>query len=518
LLSRSNEAGARTRRPWLQALPCGVVAGLAAALLVQTSRFGLIGIDAYPLIAASRVGSLGDLAALLGEPLMHGYYPGEVLYRPLLQLTVALEHALWGTWAAGYQAANALAFAGAALALFVLARRAGGPAARFAPWVALAAFALHPLQYDVVPILARRSETMCLAFMALSLWIQLSPRSLARRFPVWPAVAGLAGMASKETAFVLPAVSFVAVAFYVPVAAGRWRARWARAAAACVPHAAAVAALLALRAAVLPAGGLVETLGGAFAGTGDGPAAWIDLQARARELLEASRIDDWLRIGLISSLGAGILLAALSRPRGGGGEAERTLVESLRGEVLAAAFVAAPLALTLARTNPWQLEYLFYIPMAGSALLTAALTERLLRAARAAGLGGKLGLAALLAFAVLPWVWQARWSPLFYHYGEGEAATAAARAFFVQARSRIDEAPDGSVVEGPLLPRRVPPRDPLRALGTTILLDYSVQAWADLTGPGRRVRVVFDPDPRPGEIAAGPGEVVLLLTRTQPGF
>jgi hypothetical protein len=51
-----------------------------------------------------------------------------------------------------------------------------------------------------------------------------------------------------------------------------------------------------------------------------------------------------------------------------------------------------------------------------------------------------------------------------------------------------------------------------------ILLDYSVQAWADLTFQDRRIRVVFSPAGRPPEPVAGPGEVVLLLARKRRGF
>jgi hypothetical protein len=113
---------------------------------------------------------------------------------------------------------------------------------------------------------------------------------------------------------------------------------------------------------------------------------------------------------------------------------------------VAACLVAAVLALTLARTNPWRFEYLMYIPVAGAALLAGALVERALRGARGMRLGGRIGTALLLLLVLAPWAYLARWSPLFFHYGEGEAATAASHAFFVQARALIEQAPDGSRV------------------------------------------------------------------------
>lgn len=507
--SDAHEAGDRAwrARPW--ALPFAVVATVAAALFLQTRGFGLIGCDSYPVIAASRAGSLGEWFGLFGESLMQGYYPS-VFYRPLFELSVALDHALWGLDAAGYQLTNVLVFAAASLAIFALARRSNGPGAPVAAWVALLAFMLHPLQYDVVPLLPRRSEALCCAFIAVALWLQISQRALAARFPLWPAVAGAAAMASKETGFVLPLVSFVAVALYVE--ARSWPGRLARAATAVVPHAVAAIALLALRAAALPGPGLLATLRRDFGGGGALP------PGLSGSLLEASPIEDWVVTTFFNCLLVGVVLAAFGWAWPGRDGAGRPSREALRAEVVAAVLVAAVLALTAGRTNPWHLEYLLYIPMAGSALLTAAVVVRTLRFARAAGVGGRVGAAAMLLLLATPWLAQARYSPLFFHYGEGEAATAASRAFFTQARARIEQAPLGSVVEGPLLPRRVPPRDPLRRLGTTVLLDYSVQAWADLTLPERKVRVVFDPDPAPGRIAAGPDEVVLWLSRPQPGF
>ena len=118
----------------------------------------------------------------------------------------------------------------------------------------------------------------------------------------------------------------------------------------------------------------------------------------------------------------------------------------------------------------------------------------------------------------VPVVYQIRYSPLLFHYGEGERATHAGRSFLDEVRGLIEEAPDGSIVPGPALPRRVPPRDPLRVFGTMILLDYSVQAWADLTFPERRIRVEFHANRPPADLSAGTDEVVLLLTRRRRGF
>jgi hypothetical protein len=232
-------------------------------------------------------------------------------------------------------------------------------------------------------------------------------------------------------------------------------------------------------------------------------------------LFVASPVERWILLCIVVGVLVGVSLTLFSwavPPRG------VLRVRHLRAEIVSLTLVLAVLALTYGRSNPWRLEYLFYIPMAGAVLLSAALVEQAIRYARVASVTGKVLAVLMVGMLVAPWAWQARYSPLIYHYGEGEAATAAARSFFEQARARIEAAPDGSIADGPLLPRRVPPRDPLRVLGTTVLLDYSVQAWADLTLPERRVRVIFHPGGPPPGLAVSPDEVVLLLTRPQPGF
>lgn len=486
------------RRSPTRFLPLALVVAAATALFLQTKNFGLLGFDTYPLIASSRVLSLADLLGNFTEGLMQGYYP-TFFYRPLVKLTFALDYALWGLEPLGYQWTDIVIFAASALALYALARRLTGAEARMAPWVALLLFLLHPLHYDVVPIPARRAESLCCAFIVLSLFLQLSPRALRARFPLGPALATLGAIAAKETAFVLPAVSFAAVLLYVPCA--RWGERFARAVTSLVPHAVVVLALLAVRA----------SLGGVGAEA-------LALPGRDEPLLAGSAAARWILLGIAVGLLVGVsttLFGWAWRARGTPGF---PAMRDLRAEVVPLVLILAVLALTFARVNIWSFEYLYLVPVAGWALLCGALSERVVRFARGNGILSYVTALAMILLLSLPVVWQVRFSPLVFHYGEGERATAASSTFLEEARAQIDSAPDGSVVEGPPLPRRVPPADPLRALGTTILLDYSVQAWADLTLPERRVRVLFSREGKPPNLEVAPDEVVLLLTRTLPGF
>jgi len=195
-------------------LPPVIVAALAAALFSQTRHYGLLGFDSYPIIVTSRIQSLADLLGTFTEKLMDGRYAGE-FYRPLLNLTFAADHMLWGLKAFGYQLTNVLLLGGWAWALHALLRRLLGPRARVGPLVAVLVFMLSALQFEVLPVPARRADLLCGLFMVLALWLQLAPRALAGpRPPWWPALATLAALASKETAFVLPILIVVAVALY----------------------------------------------------------------------------------------------------------------------------------------------------------------------------------------------------------------------------------------------------------------------------------------------------------------
>src|SRR5687767_13492322 len=77
--------------------------------------------DDFGWIAESRLGSVSDAIGL--------FTANVGFYRPVVSLSFALDHAIWGTNAFGYGLTNlALCLANAAM-LFALARRLGLPVA-----------------------------------------------------------------------------------------------------------------------------------------------------------------------------------------------------------------------------------------------------------------------------------------------------------------------------------------------------------------------------------------------------
>ena len=125
--------------------------------------------------------SLGDLTSLASEPLMAGRYPSP-MYRPLVSALFALEYALFGLDAAGYQAVGAAAFCALLLALAVLGEqlgsRVGAPAARqLLPILVPVLFALAPSYYEIVPVPARIGDLLCAAFCASAVAAGLAGRA-----------------------------------------------------------------------------------------------------------------------------------------------------------------------------------------------------------------------------------------------------------------------------------------------------------------------------------------------------
>jgi Tfp pilus assembly protein PilF len=131
--------------------------------------------------------------------------PERALYRPLTNLSYALDHAVWGEVGFGFHLTNVLVY----LAVVLLAQRLalaylGSPG--FALAVALL-FSLHPVHCDAVDSVAGRSELLALAFALASLLYFLR----ALRAPAPGASAASAAFyalacLSKETAALLPAI------------------------------------------------------------------------------------------------------------------------------------------------------------------------------------------------------------------------------------------------------------------------------------------------------------------------
>jgi len=163
----------------------------------------------------------------------------------------------------------------------------------------------------------------------------------------------------------------------------------------------------------------------------------------------------------------------------------------------------------------WIGSWYFLLPVAGWAILVGVLAERFVVLSRETGLVRAGAMASLTLLGVLL-VWQGFYSPIVHRYDEWNRATAAGKDFLDQTREIVEGAGRGTVVEAPPLPFWVAsePAGPV-IMGAAVLTDYSVQAWADLTMPGKNVKVRFA---SAGYDPPGPDEILLLITRRREGY
>lgn len=495
------DATAPTRRASATTLVAWSLGALVVALALFAwhgiASLPLFGWDAYPLIASARVDSLTDLAPLLGRELMDGRYPLGDFYRPLVQLSFALDHALWGLEAFGYHVTDLLLWAASAGATFVLARTLLGPGALAAATVAGLFFALHPLGWEVLPAPARRADLMAVLFTTAAL--ACVPRSEApatARAWLAGAFAGLA-CASKESGVLVAPLLLVFFALARPSGPAATRLRAALRFA--LPALLLTGAYLAARFAVI--GGLG---GGARASLAGGLFEMHEVMARAAAALfppfgtefSARAGERATVIAMVTLIGTAV---ALSRGRAAPSLSERRPLTGL--------LVWASLLIFLTGVSGDKRVWyaLPFLPIV--ALLVGYVAEQGLAFQRR---GAKLGGAALVGLALFALAYPARSGGLVRPRPDSlESGARAITDFFARFDTQLGLSRAGQTltVEAlkPELVYLANEREKRLALHT----DYSVRAYAELRYPGAKIRIerVTGTPPAPAE----PDERVVVL-------
>lgn len=457
---------------------------LATALLArQTLPVGLVGHDTYPVLLTS-----GDL----GTELMAGRYTAD-FYRPVLNLSVALDRAVFGLDATGYQVISVLLFGSGGFVVFLVARRLLGPSSLLGPLAATAAYLLHPSHIEVVPVVARRADLLCWLFAGLALALQ---PSIPGRKALLAAVAGFLAMMSKEAGLLVPGLAFVTVLLLSEGSGlgARLRASFR----ATLPLWIALGLALAIRLAVLGGiGGHGESVRGASLERI--PSAMLAVWALLVEPQPVRAADvvgsPWVVLWSIV-FAAGLAVAAFAR------EAR----PAFRAGAVAFLWLVF-LAATYALAGGIQAWYLL-LPAASFSILLGAAVEG------AAALRVRFRAAALLAAAVaILLVWQGRYSPLLLRYDAWDEATRATAGYLEPLGLRVEGATPGSAVLGGTLPDWIPVKPGAPSVrGASVLGPYSVEAWLELRFPGRALRVSSDPEDAPA-----PGEVLVRVARGARG-
>ncbi len=510
---------AMTPRVWLRPatwLAPGIALAFAAVLLWRFGGLALLGYDSYPLIASSRVESLGDFAGNFTERLMDGRYAGR-FYRPVLNLTFAWDYSVWGLKPFGYHLTGVAIFFAGLLAICALMRRLLGTSAYGGALAAMLILALHPFVVEVLPVPARRPEMLVSLFMALALWAELAPRRPGARYPrLLPALFSFVAMNSKETGLLAPALVAVVLMLYLPRAPGKpWLGRFALRLA---PHALALGAAIAMRVAVLgDLGGHTEPETDSGLGESWSVLVWVTGRLLAPQAVMSATVVNCLAGGLLAALAAAGVIAVTS-PRAASSSATELDHEDLltpagpwRTMVVGLAWMVC-VAVAVSMSGRREVWYLLppafgYAILGGAAWAAlAGLARRQVGAPRVVGVAGCALLVALTA-------WQAWYSPVVRDYPQLAAGSAAHRDFLARLQPLIEATSPGRAVNAPPLPAWVEP-DPSRPTvhGAALLWRYSIEAWAELVMPGRKVSVSG-----PGASPV-PDGVMVRLTTALPGF
>ena len=182
-------------------------------------------------------------------------------YRPVVNISYALDRAAWGTQPFGFHLTSVALHAVVVALLFVLLRKAcidararvtgGAPAYRpedsYIAFAGAALFGVHPLMSEAVGYVSGRSELLCGAFSIAAVLSSRAAMLGSAPMWAWTAVWALLAVLSKEVALALPVLILAYDWLLLPApAAGRRR----RLLFVFVPAASAAAALAAYRLAV----------------------------------------------------------------------------------------------------------------------------------------------------------------------------------------------------------------------------------------------------------------------------
>ena len=459
-----------------------LLAGLLLVLLVAITyqavpSLGMLGWDGWPLVAASKVRTLGELVGTFGEELMDGRYPHGSFYRPVTHLSFALDEWASGLDPAGYHRTDLALLAGCALCLAALVTRLANG---WAGLVAGVLFALHPVQLEVVVVPARRADLLALLCGLGCLLAQHDPPRHGRRALAF--VLALAAAGSKETGvWIAPAV----VAWQLlrpgvgPIAALR----------ASAPALLGVAVYLVARTLVLGGlGGHTGVLGPAVS-TGE---LWSGLLAG---VLYPEPV--------IGPLGTGALVGFLVAL---GVAAALVAKQERRALLFAAAMALSLLALTsLAdRLHAWYAA-LFAAPLAAVLGVTVTRSVHLLRAD--ARLRGALALTPCLLVALS----FLAGSPLVASYPRLDASNRWMEQGYAALERELADARPGQVVRVNPWPILVPPLPDGRGVQSLLLASaYTAQAYLELHHPEVTTAVQMFDGRRPATPRAGTVVVELV--------
>ncbi|MCK6486391.1 MAG: hypothetical protein HUU22_11130 [Phycisphaerae bacterium] len=469
------------------------VVGLALWTHRKTLDYGLLGWDAYPLIISSRILTPADFTGTFTEVMMDGRYAQGSFYRPVHNLILAAEYAVWGLDPRGYHFTALAAFAITIVLVFLTTRRLLRNHDWIAPALAASFVALHPAMLTVLPVPARRVELFVVVFLLAAVMCLPDAASNRRGRPLLAALFVLLAAGCKETGVVGLAVVLLHQLLMRETPArcgdtgrgiagpptGAWSVLIRTTTRAAWPSATAVLVYVAARTLVI--GGLGGH-GTSSLATWGGHVLEFAPRFLAATLCPWSPAAGWSTELLSAAAGAVLVLtclAALLTSHGGG----RAALFGLGWIVIFVAFMGIA-----GRFSPWYaVPCVVGVGMALAGMCEAAREFLTAQTAWKRGGGAAIAIGAALVFVIAMAA-----SPLIHNYAEWDNASARQRTFLSDLGAQIASAPDGVRVDVYSMPRMLsrPDSGGPRLSGVAVLAPYSVQAWAELSFADRRVRVV----------------------------
>ncbi|MDQ6672488.1 MAG: hypothetical protein M3069_17390 [Chloroflexota bacterium] len=490
--------------------------GIALVLCVSAAAYAgnlsnpFFGSDTWPWLVSTRIERPEDLLRVAFSPIMSGTnFVAEVahFYHPLTALSYSLDQALFGLSPVAFYATNLLIHLVAVGGLYSLARGLG------ASWWASSACALmlgcHPVAAATVPSLPRRQDLVVGALLIGSM--SLLARALNENIqPRWRWLGGamvlfFLALGGKEIAYAgLAVVPFVLACSWprrLPKQAEPARIR--SMVALCVAGFVILEVVgFSLRWAVLS--GLGGYNGSTSAmGTTQGLVEFY-VRPYVTDVLwpfhsaMPDRLRDWLLVLAGIALVVGIATGGFERP-------PQLLV--VTGIVWQAAFLGL-YAVVHTSLSP----YLMYVPLAGLALLVAALLDGTAdrwqhpaRVRRWARLTGACGVASAAGSALLL-IGVVRTSALLTDYPEFRDAGSASTQFIDQAMACLASIPATAAVDVDSLPHRIDyGSSDSQFIDAYVFEAYSLESVVRLLAPAHRapveVRSVQDVNRRAPSVA-----------------
>ena len=170
--------------------------------------------DSLALIETSRITSFEDIYTIFTTPLLSSttYVESGLFYRPVVNITYAVEYWVWGVDPFGYHLTNLLLH-GLASGLVVLTIYSL-TGSYLTGTLTGVLFAIHPLSIDTVPAISRRQDILLAVFGLFTLWLLVEGyRREDNRLRTLAVVAYGLALFSKETAIVVGPLAFLWVLF-----------------------------------------------------------------------------------------------------------------------------------------------------------------------------------------------------------------------------------------------------------------------------------------------------------------